>query len=144
MLLLPASLGPGLLLALLRTGAERRRLLLVFDAPLALLGGHLALQVLALDLGLGLLLAQSSFGVGTGGLRRLLASLALRVGLGRLQAALARQLILAGRRADHLLHLADELAGHTSDGALFVLIMCHWERSPRMGWVGMAYPARDR
>lgn len=133
MLLLAPRLRPRGLDLFLLCGFLLGGAALVLDPPFALLRRDRVLKAIALDLGVGPLLAQLRLSVGLAGLRRLSAGIELGVRLRVLKPSLTRELVLAGGGADHLLHLADDLAGDTADGAFWVLILCQRKLSPRNG-----------
>jgi hypothetical protein len=103
-------------------GVDLRLTPLLLDALLALLGGNLVLEPLALELGLRLLALQLGFGVTLPCLRRLLAGFAFGIGLGLLKAPLTREFVAPCEVAESLLGLTDRLPDDPAGGPLGLLV----------------------
>src|SRR5205814_7797236 len=100
-----------------------RRVAVLLDPQLALLSRHLILEAAALDVGLGLLLAQVRLGLATPGVSGAPTRVALGVRLRLLEPTLAGQILAAGRLAGEFLGLTHDLADDPAGSPLGALML---------------------
>jgi hypothetical protein len=98
---------------------------LALDGVLALVGGNLGPQALALDLGLDALLAELCLGLALAGLGLLASRVLLGLDLGLLKPPLAGQPLVAQCRSGRLLRLAGDLPGQAARRLLLVFGVGH-------------------
>jgi hypothetical protein len=118
LLCLTLALRAGLLPLLLGLRLALLRLAVGLDLILALLRGNLVLKALALDLGLGSLRLDVRLGLALACLGGFAGRYGFGFGLSLLEAAFARELVVADGGAGELLRLAGELADETAGRSL--------------------------